>query len=104
MSFLKVAVEGAFQLFYFRGNKGIMSKVGVSDGIVVECVFEKRDSCVVKDEVGEFIERCQRMKWTYQYLPNVLKGSNPRLGKRKKSGLRPFSKVILISSRSTRIS
>ena len=55
LSFLKVAVEGAFQSFDFRGNEGIMSKVGMSDGIVVECVFEKRDGCVVKDEVGEFM-------------------------------------------------
>ena len=27
----------------------------MSDGIVAECVFEKRDGCVVKDEVGEFM-------------------------------------------------
>ena len=32
-----------------------MSKVGVSDGIVAERVFEKGDSCVIKDEVGEFM-------------------------------------------------
>ena len=53
--FLKMAVEGTFQSFDFRGNKGIMSKVGVSNGIVAECVFKKRDGCVIKDEVGEFM-------------------------------------------------
>ena len=70
-----------------------MLKVGVSDRIVAEGVFEEEDGCVVKDEVGELMggERCRRtkwkksccwrMKWTCQYLPIVLKGSNPRLGK-----------------------
>ena len=35
---------------------------------------------------------------------DCFEGSNPRLGKRKKSGLCPFSRDILISSRSMRIS
>jgi hypothetical protein len=39
-----------------------------------------------------------------QYFPIVLKGSKPRLGKRKKSGFLPFSKAILISSKLMRIS
>lgn len=39
-----------------------------------------------------------------QYFPMVLKGSKPKLGKRKKSGFRPFSKASLISSKSSRIS
>ena len=64
MSLLKVTVEGVFQLFNFRGNKMIVSKVpvGMSNGIVSECVFEERDGHVVKDEVGEFVgrERCVR--------------------------------------------
>ena len=55
LSFLKVEVEGTFHSFDLRGNEGIMSKEGMSDGIVAECVFEKRDGCVVKDEVGEFM-------------------------------------------------
>ena len=33
----------------------IISKVGVSDGVFAERVFEKRDGFVVKDEVGEFM-------------------------------------------------
>ena len=33
----------------------IVSKVGMSNGIVSERVFEKRDSRVVKNEVGEFM-------------------------------------------------
>ena len=33
----------------------IVSKVGMSDGIVSERVFEKRDSRVVENEVGEFV-------------------------------------------------
>ena len=64
LSFLKVAVEGAFQSFGFRGNEGIMSKMGVSDGIVVECVFEKGDGCIVKDEVGEFMG-CFVVVWSF---------------------------------------
>ena len=32
-----------------------MSKMGVSDGVISERVFEKRNGCVVKDEVGEFV-------------------------------------------------
>ena len=55
LSFLKVAVEGVFQSFDFRGNERIMSKVGVSDRIIAEGVFEEGDGCVVKDEVGEFM-------------------------------------------------
>jgi hypothetical protein len=39
-----------------------------------------------------------------EYFPMVLKGSKPRLGKRKKFGFLPCSKAILISSRSSRIS
>ena len=52
---LKVAVEGAFQLFDFQGNEMIISKVGVSDGVFAEHVFEKRDGFVIKNEVGEFM-------------------------------------------------
>ena len=55
LSFLKVAVEGVFQLFDLRGNEVIMSKMGMSDGVVSERVFEKKNGCVVKDEVGEFV-------------------------------------------------
>ena len=33
----------------------IVSKVGMSNGIVSERVFEKRDGRVVKNEVGEFV-------------------------------------------------
>ena len=55
MSLLKVTVEGVFQLFNFRKNKMIVSKVGMSNRIVSERVFEKRDGRVVKNEVGEFV-------------------------------------------------
>ena len=55
LSLLKVAVEGVFQLFDFRRNKMIMSKVGMGNGIIAECVFKKRDGCVINDEVGEFM-------------------------------------------------
>ena len=55
LSFLKMAVEGVFQLFDFRGNEGIMLNVGVSDRIIAEGVFKEGDGCVVKDEVGEFM-------------------------------------------------
>ena len=33
----------------------IVSKMGMSNGIVSECMFEKRDGRVVKNEVGEFV-------------------------------------------------
>ena len=33
----------------------IVSKVGVSNGVVSECVFEKGNSRVVEDEVGKFM-------------------------------------------------
>ena len=55
LSFLKVMVEGVFQLFDFRGDKMIVSEVGMSNGIISECMFEKRDGRVVKNEVGEFV-------------------------------------------------
>ena len=55
MSLLKVTVEGVFQLFNLRGNKMIVSKVGMGNGVVSERVFEKRDGCIVKNEVGEFV-------------------------------------------------
>ena len=57
MSLLKVTVEGVFQLFDLRRNKMIMSKVGMSNGVVSERVFEKGGSHVVKNEVGEFVSR-----------------------------------------------
>ena len=54
---MKVAVEGIFQLFEFSGNEVIVLEVGVGNGVVSECVFEKRDSRVVKDEVGKLMSR-----------------------------------------------
>ena len=33
----------------------VVSKMGMSNGIVSERVFEKGDGHVVKDEVGEFV-------------------------------------------------
>ena len=57
MSFLKVTDEGVFQLFDLRGNKMIVLKVGMSNGVVSERVFEKGDSHVVKNEIGEFVSR-----------------------------------------------
>ena len=33
----------------------VVSKVGMSNGIVSKCVFEKGDGHVVKNEVGEFV-------------------------------------------------
>ena len=52
---MKVAVKGIFQLFDFSGNEVIVSEVGVGNGVVSECVFEKGDSRVIKDEVGKFM-------------------------------------------------
>ena len=55
MSLLEVTVEGVFQLFDLRENKMIVSKVGMSNGIISKRVFEKRDGRIVKNEVGEFV-------------------------------------------------
>ena len=52
MSLLKVTVEGVFQLFDLRRNKMIMSKVGMSNGVLSERVFEEGGGHVVKNEVG----------------------------------------------------
>ena len=46
---MKIAVKGIFQLFDFSGNEVIMSEVGVGNGVVSECVFEKGNSRVVED-------------------------------------------------------
>ena len=54
---MEVTVEGVFQLFNFRRNKMIVSKMGMSNGVVSECVFEKGDGHVVKNEVGKFVSR-----------------------------------------------
>ena len=55
MSFLKIAIEGIFQLFNFSGNEVKVTKVGMGNGIVSECVIEEGNSCVVEDEVGKFV-------------------------------------------------
>ena len=57
MSFLKVTVEGVFQLFDFRRNKMIVLKMGMSNGIDSERVFETGDGHVIKNEVGKFVSR-----------------------------------------------
>ena len=64
MSFLKITVKGILQLFDFSGNEVKVTKVGMCNGVVSECVVEKGNSRVVEDEVGKFMsgERCRRRK------------------------------------------
>ena len=52
---MKIAIKVIFQLFNFSGNEVKVTKVGMGNGIVSECVIEKGNSRVVEDEVGKFM-------------------------------------------------
>ena len=52
---MKIVVKGIFQLFDFSGNEVKVTKVGMGNGVVSECVIEKGNSRVVEDEIGKFM-------------------------------------------------
>jgi hypothetical protein len=117
--FFNVSVEFGLEADDVLGNVAQMMESVEIDDVVLEGVVYRSDCFVVKRDVSQFEggwwkgsvmmggevsggERGERHG--QQYFPMVLKGSKPRLGKRKKFGSLPCSKAILISSRSSRIS